>query len=263
MPTPTVEITQTQLQKFHEDGYFVLESVIAESDLEMLRAECARFIGLMNAEMDRMGTTVSGINHRDNRYFIAHPSQQSPLIRQFAFSELMADICRATLGPNAYLAWEQYVVKAAEKGAKFSWHQDAGYGADAGAAPGGKGVSCWCALDDMSEANGTVYLLPYSRAGNGQLVPHVRDPELNDLVGYHGDDPGEPVIAPAGSIAVFSGLVFHRSGFNTTDRMRRVYLSQYSDAPARKADGSGPFGPAVPFLKDGQRVNTGRSTPGA
>ena len=30
----------------------------------------------------------------------------------------------------------------------------------------------------------------------------MRDEELNDLVGYHGDDPGEPVIAPAGSITL-------------------------------------------------------------
>jgi ectoine hydroxylase-related dioxygenase (phytanoyl-CoA dioxygenase family) len=258
MQAPTVEITAAQQQKFQEDGYFILENVIAESDLEMLRSECARFIEMMNAEMDRQGTTVWGINHRDNRYYIAHPSEQSPLIRKFAFSELMADICRATIGPNAYLAWEQYVVKAAEKGAKFSWHQDAGYGADAGAEIGNnKGLSCWCALDDMSDDNGTVYLLPYSRAGGGKLVPHVRDEELNDLVGYHGDDPGEPVIVPAGSIAVFSGLVFHRSGFNTTDRMRRVYLSQYSSAQSMKADGSGPFGPAVPFLQDGERIYSG------
>jgi ectoine hydroxylase-related dioxygenase (phytanoyl-CoA dioxygenase family) len=169
----------------------------------------------------------------------------------------MAGLCRATLGPEAYFAWEQFVVKAAEKGAKFSWHQDAGYGADAGADTSGEGLSCWCALDDMSEANGTVYLLPYSRGGGGKLMPHMRDPELNDLVGYHGDDPGIPVIAPAGSIAVFSGRVFHRSGFNTTTRLRRVYLSQYSSKPGMKADGSGPFGPAVPFLKDGERVNDG------
>jgi len=257
MPATTLEITPDQIEKYHEEGFFVIENVIAQSDIEMLRDECSRFIDLINADMDRQGVTTSGINHRDNRYFIAHPSQQSAAIRKFAFSEMIADICRATLGPNAFFAWEQYVVKAAEKGAKFSWHQDAGYGANAGAAPGGQGVSCWCALDDMSEANGTVYLLPYARAGEGKLMPHLLAPELNDLVGYHGDDPGIPVIAPAGSIAVFSGLVFHRSGFNTTDRMRRVYLAQYSNEAARKADGSGPFGPAVPFLKDGVRVDDG------
>jgi ectoine hydroxylase-related dioxygenase (phytanoyl-CoA dioxygenase family) len=64
----------------------------------------------------------------------------------------------------------------------------------------------------MTEANGTMYLLPYSRAGTRGVVKHVRDKESNDLVGYFGDDPGYPVIVPAGSIACFSTTLFHRSG---------------------------------------------------
>ena len=46
-----------------------------------------------------------------------------------------------------------------------------------------------------------------------------------------GSDPGEPVFVPAGSMAVFSHQTLHRSGANTTNRMRRVYLAQYSCAP--------------------------------
>ena len=37
----------------------------------------------------------------------------------FIFSDLMADICRATIGPDAFLFLDQYVVKAAEKGMSF------------------------------------------------------------------------------------------------------------------------------------------------
>ncbi len=51
-----------------------------------------------------------------------------------------------------------------------------------------------------------------------------------------GDDPGDPVIAPAGSIACFASTVLHRSGANTTDRFRRVYLAQYSAEPILNAD---------------------------
>ena len=36
----------------------------------------------------------------------------------------------------------------------------------------------------------------------------------NDRIGYEGDEKGEAVIVPAGSIAVFSSLVLHRSGAN-------------------------------------------------
>ena len=53
-----------------------------------------------------------------------------------------------------------------------------------------------------------------TRAGHEAKVKHVKDEATNDMVGYFGDDPGIPVIAPAGSIAVFSSTSFHRSGLN-------------------------------------------------
>jgi len=64
---------------------------------------------------------------------------------------------------------------------------------------------------------------------------------------------GDPVICPAGSIAVFLSNVFHRSGPNTTPTPRRVFLPQYSPSPVLKADGT-PFYIAEPFLRDGQVV---------
>ena len=145
---------------------------------------------------------------------------------------------------------EQYVVKSAEQGIPFSWHQDSGF-IDY---PHRPYLTCWIALDDMTEANGTVYLLPYSRAGTRDVVEHVRDQETGDLVGYFGDDSGDPVIVPAGSIACFSTTLFHRSGPNTTDRVRRVYVAQYSAEPILSEDGSQPRRLAEPLLVDGKRV---------
>jgi ectoine hydroxylase-related dioxygenase (phytanoyl-CoA dioxygenase family) len=245
-----VTITDAQKQQYREEGYFILEGVIPPEHLEGLRSECGRYIAMMDAEMDRQGTDVLGINHRNNRYFIANRFRESELIPRFLFSELTAEICRATLGPDAYLFNEQYVVKCAEVGMAFNWHQDSGYvGHDHRPY-----VSCWCALDDVSEENGTVYVLPFSRAGVRERQEHVREAGSNDMVGYHGDEPGIPVIGPAGTIAVFSSVTFHRSGPNQTGQTRRVYLPQYSAEPILKRDGAGLWALAEPFLRDGQVV---------
>ena len=155
---------------------------------------------------------------------------------QFLVSDLMVQITRATLGETVYLFNEQYVVKAAERGMNFGWHQDSGF-IDYPHVPY---LTCWIALDDVPEENGTVYLLPYSRAGTHEVVPHVRDEDTHDLIGYFGNDLGDPVIAPAGSIACFSSTVLHRSGPNATDQVRRVYLAQYSAEPILTSDGSQP-----------------------
>ena len=68
-----------------------------------------------------------------------------------------------------------------------------------------------CALDDMSEENGTVHLLPYSRSGIRSWVHHIVEEGSNDKVGYFGKDPGLIAEVPAGSIVAFSSIVFHSS----------------------------------------------------
>lgn len=243
-------VTAAQRTQFVEEGYFILESVLPPEHLELLRNEAEFFIRRADREMDKAGVDTMGLNHRGKRYFVHNCPQDRPILRQFIFSPLMADICRSTLGPQAHLFWDQYVIKCADKGMKFSWHQDSGY-----VHPNHRPyLTCWITLDDVNEQNGTVYLLPYSRSGIRTWVKHVRDPQSNDLVGYFGADRGIPVIAPAGSIACFSSYVFHSSGANTTNRMRRVYLAQYSADVILKEDGSGPWGHSEPFLKDGQIV---------
>ena len=57
---------------------------------------------------------------------------------------------------------------------------------------------------------------------------------------------------PAGTIVAFTILNFHSSGTNTTDKMRRVYLAQYSCEPITSADGSKLWGNAEPLLLNGE-----------
>jgi len=250
-------VTEAQKRQFREEGYCVLERVIPEGHLELLRTQCQRFIDAMDARMDAAGTDVFGINHRGRRYFVSNCFREEPRLREFLFSELMADICSQTLGDDAWLFWEQYVVKGAGGGMKFSWHQDSGY---VGYPDHKPYLTCWCALDDMTEDNGTVRILPFSRIGVRTWVKHVKEPGTNDEVGYFGTDPGVPVIVPAGSIALFTSVSFHASSANTTGRMRRAYLAQYSAEPILTADGTKLWGNAEPLLRVG-RLAAGEAAP--
>lgn len=242
-------ITAEHVRQFHEQGFFVLERAIPAAHLELLRRHCASAVADDDAEMDRRGVDSLGITHRGSRYFCGHPSLKRPELYEFIFSPLMADVCRATLGPEACVFWEQYVVKMGECGMKFAWHQDSGYVGY----PHTPYLTCWCALDDVTEENGTVHVLPYDRAGGKALCEHTAEPGTNDLVGYRGEDPGVPIVAPAGSIAVFSSLTFHRSGANTTPGTRRIYLIQYSGQPIKGPQGK-LAGRDERFLADGRIV---------
>jgi len=246
-------VSPAQVEQFQREGYFMLESVISEPVVAALRDECMRLVHERDREMEAKGVTTEGITHYKKRYFIHGRDAGSPIMTKFLFSELMAEICRATLGETAYLFHEQYVVKAADTDSKFAWHQDSGYIGHYHRAY----LSCWCALDDMTVENGTVYILPYSRDGRHStdgIIDHTVEDRSNDKVGYRGDDPGAPAIVPAGSIVVFSSRTFHRSGPNVTDKYRRCYLAQYSAEPIMNRDGSELWGRAEPILVAGERM---------
>jgi len=245
----TPVVTDEHKRKYQEDGFFILEGVIPEDELEMVRRECADLIAAQDAEMDRLGTDTLNLSRRNSRYFVFLAYRDRPELGAFIFNDLLAEICRATIGDTAYLFWEQFVVKGTDKkGAAFGWHQDSGY-CDG---PHKPYVNCWVPLDDVSEENGTVYLLPYGLAGTRERIEH-RVMENGDREGYFGPEPGIPAVCPAGSVVVFSSTVFHRSGANQTDRMRRAYALQYSPEPVLEPDGS-LKGLAEPFLVDGRRV---------
>lgn len=253
--TPPVLVTDAHKQLYREEGYMILPGVIPPDVLEMLREECSYFLGYIDAQLDAGQQAAVGGNQRGNRYFIANRYRLSSRLWQFIYSPLMAEIAQAALGPDVYLFHEQWVVKGAEKGMKFAWHQDSGYVKFRDKTARHKPyLTCWCTLDDVTEANGTVYLLPHSRGGTRHTVfDHTQEPGNWDLIGYTGSDPGIPIIAPAGSVVAFTSYNLHRSGANTTPRMRRIYLPQYSSEPIRQADGS-LWAMAVPFVQAGRIV---------
>jgi ectoine hydroxylase-related dioxygenase (phytanoyl-CoA dioxygenase family) len=244
-----------KLRQFAEDGYFILEDVIDAPTLAMLRGECAHFVAREDAKMDALGVDVLDITHRNKRYHASFCIRDRAVLGEFVFGAVMEEICRKLVGPDVYLFYDQFVVKGAEAGMKLAWHQDSGYvNAVDGDLAHRPYITCWCPLDDVTEENGTVYILPQSESGIRSAVPHRYDPVSNDWVGYDGPLAGVPVRARAGSVAVFSSLTLHSSGANRTPRLRRVYLAQYSPAPVLTADRTMLWGNALPFLKDGRSV---------
>lgn len=246
-------ITKEQIAKYEQEGFVILRNVISPEMIKKIQDECDRFIQEKDAEMDSKGVLVDGISHKGSRYFIAMRNKDSQPMQDLIYGQVLQQITRSILGENVYLFLEQFVVKSAEKGMKFNWHQDSGYLAF----PHKRYLSCWMPLDDVNEENGTVYLLPYAVAGTTVRIDHIHDKDTNDEVGYFGDNPGIPAILSKGDIALFSSVCFHRSGPNNTNKARRVLLMQYSSEPILK-EGK-PFRLVEPFIINGelQKQTTG------
>lgn len=251
---------KAQCDQFKTEGYAVFERVLEGELLEILRGQCAEMVARADAHLEALGVDSDGITHRGNRYFAGECQRVQPALRRMLFSAVMADICRATLGDDAYFFYDQYVVKGADGGMAFAWHQDSGYVVgNGGPADHAPYLTCWCPLDDATVENGTIRLLPFSRApaSRNGIVPHVRQSGSNDLVGWNGDDQGIVIEAPAGSVVAFSSLLLHASGPNHSDRTRRVYLAQYSPEVILNPGTRQLRRDAIPLLRGGRQVTIG------
>lgn len=248
-------VTDEEVHQFKSEGYVIFENAISGELIEMLRAECANFVRREDEKMDKLGVDQIGITHRNKRYHAAFAYREHPGLGSYLFSEVLKKVCQALIGSDAYLFFDGFVVKGAEGGMKLAWHQDSGYvNAVDGDIEHKPYITVWCPLDDVTEENGTIYILPTSEGGIKTWVKHEFDPPSNDWVGYFGTAKGVPVVAKAGTLAVFSSLTMHSSGANATSRLRRAYISQYSPEPVLTADRKMLWANAVPFLRNGEDV---------
>lgn len=63
----------------------------------------------------------------------------------------MAEVAQAALGPDVYLFHEQWVVKGAEQGMQFAWHQDSGYVKWGDTQTKHQPyLTCWCTLSQFA-----------------------------------------------------------------------------------------------------------------
>ncbi|MCY3944704.1 MAG: phytanoyl-CoA dioxygenase family protein [Anaerolineaceae bacterium] len=219
-------VTEAQREQYLREGYFILESVIPEAALEGLRGECGSLLAKRQRRWEVRGIAGFGLDFYRRNESPDREWRPDPLVRDFLFSDLMVEVGRATLGEDVYLFNEQYDITAAGHGITFFSQRDFGHYRR-------PCLSCCCALDDMTV----------------ELFEHRVEDSSNDRVGYQGDDPAVAALAPAGSMVVFSSRVFYRSGPNTSERMRRVYLAQFSAEPIMNRE----WNQSIPLLLKGER----------
>ena len=244
MPTsdPLV-FTPDMEEQFRREGYLILERVVPEEQLRLLHRCCDELLAEGKATID------NGDNQRNHKFLFGAMSQR-PALRSFVFSDLYAEICRRTLGPDAWFINDQYSYKDARTGGEFPWHQDGAYVG----APHLPYLTTWVAMIDMTEANGTIRVVPRSRAKTKETVQGAhsrREPIENHI----GDERGIAVEVPAGSMAIFSSTVFHQSMPNTSDRPRAAYIVQFGPEAVCGKPGVGLHLDGQAFLKNGLRAD--------
>jgi ectoine hydroxylase-related dioxygenase (phytanoyl-CoA dioxygenase family) len=249
---PFRRVTPQQADQFDRDGYVVIEDLVDPDTLERVTAEIDRYEAKVDAYLKTQPDERVSIAESGALTVTIHIAQRSPILKELVTSPQLTDLCADLLGPDVNLYWDQAVYKKPEKPRRVPWHQDNGYTY----IEPQQYLTIWLALTDATPDNGCPVVAPGLHT-HGTLHHYYVDP-----LGYECfEQPPRQERAPvrAGGAVVFSSLMPHLTGPNTTDAVRKAYIVQYAPAGAytRTEQGDVPCDDPdrqFPVLRNGERV---------
>jgi hypothetical protein len=242
---------------FGDLGYHVEEGVLGASELEVLREVAETVAARVKRHAMRDGAGPEGKmadGHRiqfSSRTAIqwewADGSQEIRLIEPadhldaridalFDDPRLTAPVKRE-LGTDALGPFTSKLnLKRAREGSEFPWHQDFPYWYVAAGNTAEDVVTAIVFLDDATESNGAVRVIPGSHR-NGPAPRNPSDPTRFLADPSRLDAASEVVVeVPAGSVLWFGAYLVHRSSPNTSGQHRRALLPSWQPAGRPRLD---------------------------
>lgn len=247
-------LSDEQVAFFVENGYLVLDSLIAPEEVEELRRDTAHLArgGYPCENLQPLPAELTDDEALRRILCIHQPHFVSPVIETYVKHE---KICGALSQITAaHLPFWDGSVKCMQsmlfvKPPTFqgqAWHQDEIYIPTRDRSL----IGAWIALDDATIENGCLWVIPGSHK-MGYLYPqrkHDEAEEYDFAPQSYGFDESQavPVEVPVGSVVFFNGYLLHKSLKNRSKVYRRVLVSHYMNAWS-----------LLPWsLKDGESVAT-------
>ena len=214
-------ITDAEVAQFRDAGYFVTEPMFSATELDAVSAEFDRIWEEEIAAAER-SADANRLEYARTRPFIGQAHTRSALLAEFVKAPIYLEACARLIGPDADLYYNQIVIKPPERGKHFGWHQDSGYTTTEPLAY----VTCWTAISRTFIDNGCIWVLPGSHRDG--VRAHARNEQHRSVDAVVEDELGAiPVEMAPGQVAIFSSLLLHKSGPNTSGEVRRAYVPQY------------------------------------
>src|SRR5581483_5196157 len=231
----TRQLTDTEIAAYHRDGYLAVPRLIEPDRIEALRRVTDAFVERSRAvtrsdalfDLDARHTATAPVLRR-----IKNPADNDALYRWVAFESAIVDIVAQLIGPSIRFHHSKLNLKGSLVGAAVEVHQDAAFYPHSN----DDVLAVGLLLDDASEANGAMAVLPGSHRGpvhthydaQGRFVGCMRDDDVARL------DRSRAVLLalPAGSVHIHHYRLVHWSAPNTSTAERRLLINSYTAADA-------------------------------
>ena len=153
---------------------------------------------------------------------MSHLAFQDEVFLRHASNAKILDVVESLIGPDIKLYQDQLFMKPRRVGSRQPYHQDKPLGffiepPDM--------VTCWCAIDDATIANGCLWMLPGTHRLGVADQAKWKDFEERSLAGELPQE--RPVELRSGSCSFHHGLILHASRANLTGERRRGYATHY------------------------------------
>jgi ectoine hydroxylase-related dioxygenase (phytanoyl-CoA dioxygenase family) len=222
-----------------EDGYLVIENVLANDEIARLRRGLeeleAKAQNVTDTTERFIFTLFGGDGGVRKVQQIAEPHEFGGDFVNLARDPRILDVVEDILGGNILLYYSMLMMKPPGGGAPAPWHQDMAFFVHDEA----RLVAAQVYLDDSTRENGCVRVVPGSHKLG--LLNHFDEDHFTGVV--QGDtsayDAEEVTVeVAAGSVAFWHCLTLHSSHPNVSKNPRRAVVFEYKDPAARLMSGS-------------------------
>jgi ectoine hydroxylase len=222
-----MELSASQIEHFHEQGYIFLPDILDATETDLLRREAHQIFGMQREEVvrerdEKTARTAFAAHHYNEAYrrLGAHPRLLTPVMQ--------------LLDGPVYMHQFKINAKAAFNGDVWQWHQDYGTWARDDLMPTPRAMNIALFLDEVTEFNGALMFIPRSHHQGTLEAGHdlsttsyplwtISNEAITQLVREGG------LIAPKGkpgSVMLFHSNLVHGSPSNMSPFDRTiVYLS--------------------------------------
>lgn len=228
-----IVISDGDLAFYHDHGYLVVPSVLAASELDVIRSELRHVIDRAADITDNddvydlePGHTATAPKVRR----IKEPHVVMPSVADLVRHPVLVSVLTRLLGPGVRFQTSKLNMKSAGDGSAVEWHQDWAFYPHTNDDLLAVGVM----LDDIDESNGPLCVVPGSHRGvihdhhaNGRFCGAI-DPR-NSPIDFSA---AVPLLGAAGSMTFHHVRAVHGSAPNRSARSRNLLLFQYTAVDA-------------------------------
>lgn len=260
-------LSPSQLQKFHDDGFLVLEGFLTAEECAALRGRIGELVATMEVpphcrtefstkeeeQLRAQGSADYFLSSGDKiRFFFEKgvfdqkgnflvPPEKSinkighalhakdPIFKSVTHSPKMQALVRSLGLQRPVVVQSMYIFKQPRLGGEVFSHQDASF---LHTEPLGRVLGVWLALEEATQHNGCLWFIPGSHTG-GVSRRMVRTP---DGTRFLGTEPARdhslfvPTPVSAGALVLIHGEVVHKSEQNLSARSRQAYTFHLMEA---------------------------------